>query len=257
VVEIAAGNLPGPARLRLVTWNCQGAFRKKYTHIAGFAPDLAVIQECEHPDKLTWKAGSPPTSMLWVGDNATKGLGIFSWSSAEFSLLDGYDARIRYCVPIQVQAPYAFNLIAVWAMDTRDSRVSYSAQIYQAIAIYRDFILEKDTVFMGDFNSSTSTTPKSRLGNHTTLTTALHDLEMVSAYHQASGEKQGKEKWGTFYRGRKRLRITHIDYAYIPVRWIRRLKQVQVGDPDIWLQFSDHAPLIVDIQEKKRPEEET
>ena len=235
--------------MKLITWNCQGAFRKKYLHVAGFTPDLAVIQECEHPDKLDWKQGRAPTSTLWFGEKTTKGLGVFSWTGLDLAALDGYDAGIRYCIPIRVRAPFDFNLLAVWAMDSRDSRVSYSAQIYQALAIYRGFIQEKDTAILGDFNSSTHTTPKSRLGNHTTLTTALHDLDLVSAYHQASGEKQGKEKLGTFYRGRKRLRVTHIDYAYIPVRWIRRLKRVRVGDPDIWLEFSDHTPLIVEVDQ--------
>lgn len=251
-METAAGNPPEPARLKLLTWNCQGAFRKKYTHIAGFAPDLAVIQECEHPDKIRWKQGNAPLSMLWFGEKASKGLGIFSWSGLTLTPLEGFDPRIRYCVPVCVSGEAEFHLIAVWAMDARDSRVSYSAQIYQALAIYREFILEKDTVIAGDFNSSTSTTPKSRLGNHTTLTTALHDLELVSAYHQASGEKQGKEIRGTFFRGRKRLRVTYIDYAYIPVRWIRRLKRVLVGDPEIWLEFSDHAPVIVEIEERRQ-----
>ena len=55
--------------MRLITWNCQGAFRKKYLAIASQSPDLAVIPECEHPDKLTWKKGYPPTSILWMGEN--------------------------------------------------------------------------------------------------------------------------------------------------------------------------------------------
>jgi hypothetical protein len=36
------------------------------------------------------------------------------------------------------------------------------------------------------------------------------------------------------------------------VRWLRRLKQVEVGAPEIWLAHSDHCPLIVDIQEKEK-----
>jgi len=137
-------------------------------------------------------------------------------------------------------------------MDHRDRKLSYSAQIFSAVGHYRQFIAGGDTVFMGDFNSSKRTTPKSRLGNHTTLSTALDDLWMVSAYHHYFHEKQAQERRGTYFRGRKANKPSHIDYAYIPVRWLRRLRGVEVGDPAVWLAHSDHCPLIVDIQEKDK-----
>jgi len=103
---------------------------------------------------------------------------------------------------------------------------------------------------LGDFNSSKRSTPRSRLGNHTTLNDTLDVLWLVSAYHQFTHEKQGQEKRATFFRARKLEKASHIDYAYIPIRWLRRLKQVQVGAPQDWLAHSDHCPVIVDIQEK-------
>ena len=237
--------------MRILTWNCQGAFRKKYERIAQLAPDLAVIQECEHPDKLTWKNGSPPLSSLWFGEKPTKGLGIFSWTSLRFNALEGYDSGIRYCIPLEVTEPFRFRVVAVWAMDHRRDNLSYSAQVYQAVSLYREFISGGDTVFLGDFNSSKRTTPKSRIGNHITLSTTLDDLWLESAYHHYFHERQGREKLGTFFRGRDNQKPSHIDYAYIPVRWLRRLRKVGVGDPAEWLMISDHCPLFVDIQEKE------
>ena len=37
--------------MRIVTWNCNGAFRKKYSRlkIDDKYPDILVIQECENP----------------------------------------------------------------------------------------------------------------------------------------------------------------------------------------------------------------
>jgi exodeoxyribonuclease III len=237
--------------MRILTWNCQGAFRKKYERIAKLVPDLAVIQECEHPDKLTWKNGTPPSSLLWFGEKPSKGLGIFSWTDLTFHALEGFDTGIRYCVPLEVSAPYHFRIVAVWAMDHRKDNLSYSAQVYQAVSLYREFITGADTVFLGDFNSSKRTTPKSRIGNHTTLSTTLDDLWLESAYHHTFHEKQGRETQGTFFRGRDVQKPTHIDYAYIPVRWLRRLQKAVVGNPAEWLSVSDHCPLWVDIQEKE------
>ena len=237
--------------MRVLTWNCQGAFRKKYAQIARMAPDLAVIQECEQLEKLSWKEGNPPVAALWFGDKPSKGLGIFSWTGLTLSVLDGFDPSIRYCVPVEVGGLFHFRCVAVWAMDHRKDNLSYSAQVYQAVSLYREFISGGDTVFLGDFNSSKRTTPRSRIGNHTTLSTTLDDLWLESAYHHYFHEKQGKETRGTFFRGRDAGKPTHIDYAYIPVRWLRRLHKVEVGNPAEWLQQSDHCPLWVDILEKE------
>jgi len=238
--------------LKLMTWNCQGAFRKKYPLVADLAPDLAVIQECEHPERIPWKFGRPPTAALWFGEKPTKGLGVFSWTDLTFQPLEEYDSSIRYCIPIRVIAPYQFQLIAVWAMQHKRGLHSYGAQVYQAIGAYRQFILDADTVFMGDYNSSQRTTPEGRMGNHTAIAMNLHELWLISAYHHFFLERQGQEKRATYFRGRKLDRPAHLDYAYIPSRWLRRLAKVEVGDPNIWLAHSDHCPIIVEIKEKAK-----
>lgn len=236
--------------IKFLTWNCQGAFRKKYPLVAELAPDIAIIQECEQPGRIPWKQGHPPSSFLWFGEKPTKGLGIFSWTNIVFQPLENYDVTIRYCIPVQVIFPFSFQLIAIWAMDHKDDHHSYSGQVYQALGAYREFIQAADTVIIGDFNSSPHTTPKSRLGNYNTITQDMHDLWLVSAYHQFHFEHHGKETCWTYYKGRKTERKTHIDYAFIPSRWLRRLTQVKLGDPKIWLEHSDHCPVIVELIEK-------
>ena len=46
--------------MRLITWNCQGAFRKKVDVILTQKPDILVVQECEHPDKLLFNSTTQP-----------------------------------------------------------------------------------------------------------------------------------------------------------------------------------------------------
>ena len=41
--------------MKLITWNCQGAFRKKAEIILTLNPDILVIQECESPERLIFK----------------------------------------------------------------------------------------------------------------------------------------------------------------------------------------------------------
>jgi len=67
--------------MKIITWNCNMAFRKKAGLILTHKPDIVIIPECEHPDKLKFTTGTPePTDTLWFGTNLNKGLGIFSYS---------------------------------------------------------------------------------------------------------------------------------------------------------------------------------
>jgi hypothetical protein len=38
--------------MKIITWNCNMAFRKKADLILAHKPDILIVPECEHPDKL-------------------------------------------------------------------------------------------------------------------------------------------------------------------------------------------------------------
>ena len=239
--------------MKLVTWNCQGAFRKKYARIARAVPDLAVIQECEHPDKLKWKGElPPPTSQLWFGENANRGLGIFSWTNLALNPDACYDPSIHYCVPINVSGNFTFNLLAVWAMQHTDPRLSYIAQVNLAIIAYHSFIQKTDTLLIGDLNSNQHQDPMARLGSHDYVVRSLADLDMVSAYHYYYRETQGRESQSTFFMNRKVEQPFHLDYIFIPRRWLKKLAKVRVGNPKTWLKYSDHCPVFLETLEENR-----
>jgi exodeoxyribonuclease-3 len=64
--------------MKIITWNCNMAFRKKADIILSHKPDILIVPECEHTDKLLFSNNTQkPTHALWFGQNKNKGLGIF------------------------------------------------------------------------------------------------------------------------------------------------------------------------------------
>jgi endonuclease/exonuclease/phosphatase family metal-dependent hydrolase len=58
-------------------------------------------------------------------------------------------------------------------------------------------------------------------------------------------EEQGKESKLTLFFHRKPERPYHIDYAFISKSLIgKNNNNIEVGDPDLWLEYSDHMPLV-------------
>jgi exonuclease III len=233
--------------MKIVTWNCQGAYRKKAALIAQFKPDIAVIQECEACEKLLFKPDVPhPSTKLWFGDGGNKGIGIFSYTNLNFELCD-YDKSIKHCIPIRVTGRFNFNLIAVWAMGHQDRKLSYIAQVFLAVEKYRDFIRQQDTVLIGDFNSNKQWDTTPRIGNHSNVVGALAAEDIFSVYHEYFREQQGEETQNTFFLYRKQDRGFHIDYCFVPGKWMNQIKAVSVGSYEEWGQVSDHSPLFVEF----------
>jgi endonuclease/exonuclease/phosphatase family metal-dependent hydrolase len=66
-------------------------------------------------------------------------------------------------------------------------------------------------------------------------------------YHAQNGEKHGEEKRPTFFLYRHRQKPFHFDYVFLPERWRRAVRSIEVGAPDEWLTRSDHLPLTVSL----------
>jgi exonuclease III len=67
--------------MKIVTWNCNGAFRNKFQHISHLEADILIIQECENPESISKKNESYhqfARNTLWCGSNNNKGLGVFA-----------------------------------------------------------------------------------------------------------------------------------------------------------------------------------
>ena len=46
--------------------------------------------------------------------------------------------------------------------------------------------------------------------------------------------------------------VYHIDYCFVPEQWMPKVRSVSVGDPEIWLNYSDHVPLCIELELENR-----
>jgi len=231
--------------VRIVTWNCNGAFRRKLDAADALNADVLVIQECEDPalssdDYRKW-AGD----YLWTGYGKNKGIGIFPRKRQSIELLDWPGKEYQLFLPVRLDGIH--TLVGVWTQNCKPSALSYIGQFWHFMQLNKGQF-DSNTYILGDFNSNSIWDRPRRQWNHSDCVSALGELGFSSLYHQVKGEEHGQECDATFYLFRKPGKPFHIDYVFAHESVLELGKlYVEVGSPDVWLSQSDHVPLIVDI----------
>lgn len=233
--------------MKLITWNCQGAFRKKAHAILSHNPDILIVQECECPEKLIYKPAAPtPKHTFWYGDNPNKGIGIFSYSDYKIEVLEEFNPKFRYIIPLRVTGRgESFLMFAIWAMPCKENHdARYIGQVWLAINHYTELI-NQPAILIGDFNSNKIWDKKKRIGNHTDVVNKLADRNIHSIYHRHFNEEQGKEQQPTLFLQKKQTKPYHIDYCFASASIADKVKEVEIGTYKNWIEYSDHAPLVI------------
>ncbi|NQT74712.1 MAG: endonuclease/exonuclease/phosphatase family protein [Chloroflexi bacterium] len=235
--------------MKIVTWNCKGAYRKKHSRlIESFDPDIWIIQECEHPDKFNQQKGFiRPDNVLWYGDNLNRGVGVFSKHGIGLNIEEMHNSNFRYIIPVKVSGLYELNLFAVWAMnDTVNKQQRYIGQVFSSLEYYRHLFANR-TVFAGDFNWNTSFKATGRLtGDLDDVIKYFGEINIISAYHKIHKEKFGEESKATLHFHGKNQSPFHIDYIFLN-RSLCSNEKMTIGKWAEWHMLSDHMPICLDI----------
>lgn len=235
--------------LKIISWNCQGAFRNKFENVLKIKPDILVILECEPIEKLKFGYLLPrPNDYAWYSDDGKKGIGIFSFCDYKFDFLSIHNPEFRYIIPFRVyNDSSSFYLFSVWAMDHKTSPLdSYIGQVWNAVNFYSS-LLRENCVLIGDFNSNKIWDGKERSGNHSAVVMFLEDRDITSLYHHFYEENQGEERCKTFYLHRNINKPYHIDYVFTSRSFLTIDAGIEIGKFEDWIPFSDHVPLILEI----------
>ena len=184
------------------------AYRKKAGFILTHKPDILIVPECEHPDKLKFNTDTPiPTDILWYGTNQNKGLAVFSYSKYKFRLLDIHNPDLKTILPIAVTGGSSdFTLFAIWAYNPQDTDYMYIGQVWKAIHYYESILKDKNIILAGDFNSNVIWDKLHRKISHSMVVEKLSSLNIFSTYHTHLNLAQGVEEHPTYFMYRHQNR---------------------------------------------------
>jgi exonuclease III len=238
----------GDLKLRIVSWNCQGAFRQKIAPVLTLEPDVLVVQECEPLDKLHFPEGKCPAFAWRTKSDCRKGLAVFGFG-VHMNPLDEAERDFQHVVPFLVTTKTeAFTLFAVWALNNKQKREErHIGQVWKGLLHYESILEEREAMLIGDFNSNKQWDWKPRIANHTKVVQSLRERGIESLYHQKTGILHGEERSFTFFHGRNPRRPYHIDYCFAS-RALRQRSSFCIENPEVFLHHSDHIPIVAELQ---------
>ncbi len=230
--------------MKIVSWNCNGAFRKKFESLDYLQADILIIQECEDPKKskdtpyINWAS-----NYLWVGNNKNSGLGVFAKNNITLKLLDWESSGLELFIPFLAND---LTILAVWTKQANSPTFQYIGQLWKYLQAHQLKLPPTKSILCGDFNSNVCWDKWDRWWNHSDVVKDLAQLNIYSAYHFLNKIEQGEENTPTFYMHRNLAKPYHIDYAFASSALLTSAK-LDIGSPDQWISLSDHMPIILDI----------
>ena len=231
--------------MKIVSWNCNGALRKKLGIIGRYDADIYIIQECEDPkSSQSDEYKKWASNYLWVGANKNRGLGVFARSGISLVRTDLDAGKLELFLPCVVAE--RITLLAVWTKQANSPTFGYIGQFWKYLEKHKEFLRSKEVMVIGDFNSNVRWDVWDRWWNHSDVVRELGSLGLQSLYHSKNSEAQGEESQPTFYMYRKTEKHYHIDYVFLSEHLLSSAS-IEVGSRETWIEHSDHMPMYVQI----------
>jgi hypothetical protein len=232
------------ALLRLVVWNCSGRLHDKVADLHQLRPDVAVLPECACPEVLLRRV-APRTlgarDLLWDGTHPSRGLLVATFGAWRGAVDAVHRPRATTTLPVRLAGPAELRLLAVWARPPKPDlgHRTVPEPIGAALARLQPFLDASPSVVAGDFNRA--------LAGRTRLGATLARRGFRSAYHQVRGVAPGEEPEATFFRLRRFPSPHHLDQVLVDAVTAPLLRAVEVHGGSRWRAWSDHAPLVVEM----------
>ena len=223
---------------RLATWNCcRASVTKTADAVISLNAALTVLQEGRRPASI-------PEGQLWFGANPRNGVAVIPGPGVRIAAGPVAPAAPWSIVPLEVSGPLDLHVLMVWTRQEHQ----YIRGLDAALTTYAGFLQTAPAVVLGDFNANAIWDNARRPTDFSRVAARLAgEFGLVSAYHARSGEAFGSESQATHYFWRRRTRPFHLDYCFLPERWIESVRNVAILDGPPWDVLSDHRPLVIDV----------
>lgn len=228
--------------MKITSWNCNGALRKKYHQLSTLESDIYIVQECEDPTKtLDRDYRQWADNHLWIGDSKNKGLGIFANKELQLKKLNWSNAfrdhTVKYFLPCRVEN--SFQLLGVWTHRNKSPNFGYMGQFWKYLQ--NNLNQFEKIIIAGDFNSNAIWDQWDRWWNHSDVIRILQDKNINSVYHKEMNEVQGQESKPTFFLQKNLEKPYHIDYFFKSPHF--KTTSFKIGKYEDWIDISDHVPI--------------
>jgi hypothetical protein len=240
-------------KLRIVTWNCNMALHLKFERLLALEPDIAVIQECAEPSlELARGREQPFAACEWIGFNPNKGLGVFTFGGLRLARDPSYAEEFALYLPVRIEGACRLNLLGVWVVPKAPPGATNNPRA--ALQHYGPFLSGELSVVAGDFNMlPQQMSRRPAVAGGRSVSELLRTAGLEDADALASELWPGRLLMRTHFHQRKPRRGFVNDYVFIPESAASgeagvRLVGFDVGDPHEWITWSDHVPLIVDLE---------
>jgi hypothetical protein len=229
--------------VRIVTWNCNGAFRHKFERIAALGADVAVIQECEDPALSSAAYRDWAGAYAWAGSTPSKGVGVFVKPGLRVKPLGWEDHGFRQFLPVRIGR---MTMLAVWTRQAAASNMSYIGQFWHIGSTTRPGSAEARS-YAGTSTATASGTGRAAPGTIANASRCWGRPGSGASITRRAA-RRARETRPTFYLHRNLEKPYHLDYIFahrraLPPAW----RGLSVGDPREWLDASDHMPVIAEF----------
>ena len=220
-------------------------FREDSKRILPLQPDILIIPECENFNL------SDQSDSHWIGDNQSKGLGVFTFNGFKIELHKDYTYNYKYMLPLVIsRESESYHVMGVWTKkvgDKKKGHENYIRQFQLSLNHYDAFLNHDNVIVCGDFNSNLIWKRTGIDNDHQEVLDHLSNKNIHSSYHHFYQEEQGKESFPTYYHYHQQERPFHIDFCFLSQPLMKTLHSVEVGKFDDWMDLSDHVPMTVEF----------
>jgi len=223
--------------MKILTYNINLSSQEKIDKVLGYEADIYILPEVACKEQVKIPSGY---SMEWMGDFPHKGLGIIWKSDIKAEVPEWFNPKHQYFLPLLIGGKL---IMAAWPTTTEQNRpMKYPQIAMTALLEYAPYIKEFPTVITGDMNCYKGQSGETKQYSILAIFDFLKGMDIVSIYHDMTGEVLGKESKATYYHQFKESLPFFLDYTFsnIPI------KSYKLGDWDKTL--SDHVPQFIEIE---------